>query len=109
ELFTVLATKDSEVELYYENDKFKERDDSQDSLFPIYRRNVIFPKLQYRLCEQIMIPITTVNQTRVNLVISAVNSNFNEFVFIAIENAATALSLNLEIGRASCRERVEIG
>ena len=95
ELFTVLATTDSEVELFYENDKFKERDDSQDALFPIYRRNVIFPKLQDRLCEQIMIPITTVNQTRVNLVISAVNSNFNEFDFIAIENAATALSLNL--------------
>lgn len=95
ELFKVLATTDSEVELFYESDKFQVEENIKNTIFPIYRRFVIYPKLQDRECEQIMIPITTVNQTKVMLVISAIHSGFSDFDFIAIENAATALSLNL--------------
>lgn len=95
ELFKVIATTDSEVELFYESDKFQVEENIKNTIFPIYRRFVIYPKLQDRECEQIMIPITTVNQTKVMLVISAIHSGFNDFDFIAIENAATALSLNL--------------
>ena len=95
ELFKVIATTDQEVELFYESDKFPKQENTQNTIFPIYRRFVIYPKLQDRECEQIMIPITTVNQTKVMLVISAIHSGFSDFDFIAIENAATALSLNL--------------
>ena len=95
ELFKVIATTDQEVELFYESDKFQKQENTQNTIFPIYRRFVIYPKLQDRECEQIMIPITTVNQTKVMLVISAIHSGFSDFDFIAIENAATALSLNL--------------
>ena len=95
ELFKVIATTDNEVELFYESDKFQVEENIKNTIFPIYRRFVIYPKLQDRECEQIMIPITTVNQTKVMLVISAIHSGFNDFDFIAIENAATALSLNL--------------
>lgn len=95
ELFKVIATTDSEVELFYESDKFQVEENIKNTIFPIYRRFVIYPKLQDRECEQIMIPITTVNQTKVMLVISAIHSGFSDFDFIAIENAATALSLNL--------------
>lgn len=95
ELFKVLATTDSEVELFYETQTFEKDKHTLNTIFPIYRRSVIYPKLQDRECEQIMIPITTVNQSRIMLVISAINSGFSEFDFVAIENAATALSLNL--------------
>ncbi|SDJ83332.1 purine catabolism regulatory protein [Jeotgalicoccus aerolatus] len=95
ELFKVIATTDQEVKLFYESDKFQKQENTQNTIFPIYRRFVIYPKLQDRECEQIMIPITTVNQTKVMLVISAIHSGFSDFDFIAIENAATALSLNL--------------
>lgn len=95
ELFKVIATTDKEVELFYESDKFQVEENIKNTIFPIYRRFVIYPKLQDRECEQIMIPITTVNQTKVMLVISAIHSGFSDFDFIAIENAATALSLNL--------------
>ena len=95
ELFKVLATTDSEVELFYETQTFEKDKHTLNTIFPIYRRSVIYPKLQDRECEQIMIPITTVNQSRIMLVISSINSGFSEFDFVAIENAATALSLNL--------------
>ncbi|MEK4554251.1 PucR family transcriptional regulator [Jeotgalicoccus sp. FSL K6-3177] len=95
ELFKVIATTDKEVELFYESHKFQEEKNTKNTIFPIYRRFVIYPKLQDRECEQIMIPVTSVNQTKVMLVISAIHSGFSDFDFMAIENAATALSLNL--------------
>src|SRR5699024_6978070 len=95
ELFIVIATTNKEVELFYESHKFQEEKNTKNTIFPIYRRFVIYPKLQDRECEQIMIPVTSVNQTKVMLVISAIHSGFSDFDFIAIENAATALSLNL--------------
>lgn len=95
ELFKVVATTDREVELFYESRDFQIEENTKNTIFPIYRRFVIYPRLQDRECEQIMIPITMVNQTKIHLVISAIHSGFSDFDFIAIENAATALSLNL--------------
>ena len=95
ESFQKIASTNSDVELFYEFSESDEKESGFDTKFPFYRRTVIFPKLYERKLEQILVPITTVNQTKINLVVHAVNKEVNEYDFIAIENAATALSLEL--------------
>lgn len=95
ESFQKIASTNSDVELFYDLDKRQVEETNLDTKFPFYRRTVVFPKLQERECEQILVPIKTINQTKINLVVSAVNKEVLEYDFIAIENAATALSLEL--------------
>ncbi|WP_405098850.1 PucR family transcriptional regulator [Oceanobacillus sp. FSL H7-0719] len=93
--FQKIASTNSDVELFYDLDKEQVEERNFDTKFPIYRRMVVFPKLQERECEQILVPIKTIQQTKINLVVSAVNKDVLEYDFIAIENAATSLSLEL--------------
>src|SRR5699024_526618 len=95
ESFQKIASTNEDVELFYEMDVQETEEDRYDTKFPLYRRKVIFPKLQEREAEQILVPIKTINQTRINLIVSAVNKEVLEYDIIAIENAATALSLEL--------------
>ncbi|MHA6252838.1 PucR family transcriptional regulator [Oceanobacillus sp. CAU 1775] len=95
ESFQKIASTNEDVELFYDMDKKVVEEQNYDTKFPIFRRKVIFPKLEERELEQILVPIKTINQTKINLVVSAVNKEVLEFDFIAIENAATALSLEL--------------
>lgn len=95
ESFQKISGTNSDVELFYEIDKTEEIEENYDTKFLFYRRTVIFPKLYERECEQILVPIRTINQTQINLVVHAVNKDIHEYDYIAIENAATALSLEL--------------
>lgn len=95
ESFQKIASTNSDVDLFYDLDKEQTEVKNFDTKFPIYRRFVVFPKLQERECEQILVPIKTINQTKINLVVSAINKEILEYDFIAIENAATSLSLEL--------------
>ncbi|MGP4105881.1 PucR family transcriptional regulator [Virgibacillus sp. L01] len=95
ESFQKIASTNDDVELFYDLDKEEIEEKNMDTKFPFYRRKVIFPKLQERECEQILVPIRTVNHTKIYLIVSAVNKEVLEYDFITIENAATALSLEL--------------
>lgn len=95
ESFQKIASTNEDIELFYDLDEKAVEEKSYDTKFSMFRRKVIFPKLEERKLEQILVPIKTINQTKINLVISAVNKEMHEFDFIAIENAATALSLEL--------------
>lgn len=95
EAFQKIATTNTDVELFYDIDKTVVEETNFDTKFSIFRRTVIFPKLQERECEQILVPIKTINQTKINLVVSATNKDIMEYDFIAIENAAIALSLEM--------------
>lgn len=95
EYFQNIASTNPDVELFYDLDQKVIEVQSYNTKFPFYRRTVVFPKLQNRECEQILVPIKTINQTKINLVISAIHKDVLEYDFIAIENAATSLSLEL--------------
>lgn len=95
ESFQKIASTNEDIELFYDLDQQAVEEKSYDTKFSMFRRKVIFPKLEERKLEQILVPIKTINQTKINLVVSAINKEMHEFDFIAIENAATALSLEL--------------
>ncbi|RDU38222.1 PucR family transcriptional regulator [Neobacillus piezotolerans] len=63
--------------------------------FPHYRQIVEYPELDGQKGYQIVVPIETVNNIRTYLLISEMNKPLGELDFIAVENAATALSLEL--------------
>ncbi|WP_330949406.1 PucR family transcriptional regulator [Virgibacillus sp. MG-45] len=63
--------------------------------FPLYRKLVTFPALPERTYQQIVVPIETINNIKINLVVNEINKLITEFDFIAIESAATALSLEM--------------
>ncbi len=95
ESFQKIASTNSNIDLFYDLDKEYIEETNLDTKFPFYRRTVIFPKFQERECEQVYVPIKTINHTTIYLVVSAINKEVLEYDFIAIENAATALSLEL--------------
>lgn len=95
ESFQKISSTDSDVELFYDINSEEEEEKNYDTKFPLFRRMAVYPKLQERRGEQILVPIKTINQTQINLVIHAVNKDIMEYDFIAIENAATALSLEM--------------
>lgn len=95
EFFQKIATTDQGVELFYDMDQQMEEERDYDTRFPIYKRRVFFPMLQDMQAKQIIVPIKSIKQTEMNLVISTVNREVSDHDYIAIENAATALSLDM--------------
>lgn len=63
--------------------------------FPHYRQIVKYPDLQNQLGYQIVVPIETINHIKTYLLIGENNKPLEELDFIAVENAATSLSLEL--------------
>ncbi|MFF2446696.1 PucR family transcriptional regulator [Neobacillus sp. NPDC058068] len=63
--------------------------------FPHYRQVVKYPELTGQKGYQIVVPVETINHIKTYLLIGEMNKPLEELDFIAVENAATALSLEL--------------
>ncbi|ALC88935.1 hypothetical protein AM500_03305 [Bacillus sp. FJAT-18017] len=61
--------------------------------FPHYRQIVKYPELDNIMGHQIVVPIDTLNHNRKYLLIGEMNKSLGELDLIAVENAATSLSL----------------
>ncbi|WP_238533475.1 PucR family transcriptional regulator [Paenibacillus terrae] len=66
-----------------------------DTEFPFYRQRVNYPDWDGRICNHFVIPVETVNHIKIHLVIHETCKTVEALDFIAIENAATSLSLDL--------------
>ncbi|QDX95842.1 PucR family transcriptional regulator [Brevibacillus laterosporus] len=72
-----------------------EREKIVETKFPYYWMTAKITEPETKSVEQIVVPIRTVNRIKVHLIITEVYKRLEELDFIAIENAATALSLEL--------------
>ncbi|MEH7125198.1 PucR family transcriptional regulator ligand-binding domain-containing protein [Bacillus sp. JJ1532] len=63
--------------------------------FPHYRQIVKYPQLDNVMGHQIVVPIETLNHVKTYLLIGEMNKSLQELDLIAVENAATSLSLEL--------------
>jgi purine catabolism regulator len=63
--------------------------------FPHYRQIVKYPELDNIKGHQIVVPIETLNHNKMYLLIGEINKSLGELDLIAVENAATSLSLEL--------------
>lgn len=93
--FRCITTTNHAVALFYGTERIDKSEVIKDTKFPFYRQSVIFPGIQEQKSEQIVVTIETINHIKMYLVISELNKKVTPFDFIAIENAATALSLGL--------------
>lgn len=63
--------------------------------FPHYRQIVKYPELDNIKGHQIVVPIEALNHNKMYLLIGEINKSLGELDLIAVENAATSLSLEL--------------
>ncbi|MCM3745567.1 PucR family transcriptional regulator ligand-binding domain-containing protein [Sporosarcina luteola] len=63
--------------------------------FPHYRQIVKYPELDNVKGHQIVVPIEALNHNKMYLLIGEINKSLGELDLIAVENAATSLSLEL--------------
>ncbi|KAB2337258.1 PucR family transcriptional regulator [Cytobacillus depressus] len=63
--------------------------------FPHYRQIVKYPELENIKSHQIVVPVETLNHVKTYLLIGEMNKSLEELDLIAVENAATSLSLEL--------------
>lgn len=63
--------------------------------FPHYRQIVKYPELGNIKGHQIVVPIEALNHNKMYLLIGEINKSLGELDLIAVENAATSLSLEL--------------
>lgn len=75
------------VEKYYNYDR------TEEMKFPHYRQIVKYPEQNGQIGHQIVVPIETINHIKLHLLIGEMNKPLEELNFLAIENAATSLSL----------------
>ncbi len=66
-----------------------------DTEFPCYKQRASYPDWGGKTCNQYVIPIETVNHIKIHLVIHETYKLIEALDFIAIENAATSMSLDL--------------
>lgn len=77
------------VEKYYHYDK------TEEMKFPHYRQIVRYLEQKEKIGHQIVVPIETINHIKTYLLIGEMNKPLEELDFIAVENAANSLSLEL--------------
>lgn len=68
---------------------------TEEMKFPHYQQVVKYPELNGQTGYQIVVPIETINHIKTYLLIGEFNKPLEELDFIAVENCATALSLEL--------------
>ncbi len=68
---------------------------TEDMKFPHYRQIVKYSEQNEQVGHQIVVPIETFNHIKAYLLIGEMNNPLGELDFIAVENAATSLSLQL--------------
>jgi PucR family transcriptional regulator, purine catabolism regulatory protein len=93
--FRCIASTNDAISLFYGMEHVEKKEEIKDTKFPFYRQSVIFPSIQDQKGEQIIVTIETINHIKLYLAITELNKQITSFDFIAIENAATALSLGL--------------
>lgn len=69
--------------------------DNTKTKFDYYHQKVILPELSDDIYDQVVMQVETIQQIKIHLVITEVGKPLTSLDFIAIENAATALSLEL--------------
>ncbi|MEI4768270.1 PucR family transcriptional regulator ligand-binding domain-containing protein [Psychrobacillus sp. FJAT-51614] len=70
-------------------------DKTEEMKFPHYRQIVKYLEQKEKIGHQIVVPIETINHIKTYLLIGEMNKPLEELDFIAVENAATSLSLEL--------------
>lgn len=70
-------------------------DETEKMKFPHYRQIVKYLEQKEKIGHQIVVPIETINHIKTYLLIGEMNKPLEELDFIAVENAATSLSLEL--------------
>ncbi|WP_255253008.1 PucR family transcriptional regulator [Brevibacillus laterosporus] len=80
-----------------QRDSLVEREKEVETKFPYYwlTAQISEGESQPQFVEQVVVPIRTINHIKVHLVITEAQKRLEELDFIAMENAATALSLEL--------------
>ena len=74
-------------------EKLYHYDKTEEMKFPHYRQIVKYPEQNEQIGHQIVVPIETINHIKTYLLIGEMNKPLEELDFIAVENAATSLSL----------------
>ncbi|WP_316568169.1 PucR family transcriptional regulator ligand-binding domain-containing protein [Neobacillus sp. YIM B06451] len=93
--FHCITSTESSITRFQIVEKIPYYDQTEEIKFPHYRQIVKYPELDGQKGYQIVVPIETVNNIKTYLLISEMNKPLEELDFIAVENAATALSLEL--------------
>ncbi|AYK09218.1 PucR family transcriptional regulator [Brevibacillus laterosporus] len=80
-----------------QRDSLVEREKEVETKFPYYwlTAQILEGESKPQFVEQVVVPIRTINHIKVHLVITEAYKRLEELDFIAMENAATALSLEL--------------
>ena len=93
--FHCIASTDPSFERFEIIEKIPYYEKTNEIKFPHYRQIVKYTQLEGRSGYQIVVPVETVNHSKTYLLISELNKPLEELDFIAVENAATSLSLEL--------------
>ncbi|WP_409275102.1 PucR family transcriptional regulator [Neobacillus sp. SCS-31] len=93
--FHCITSTESSITRFQIVEKIPYYNKTEEIKFPHYRQIVKYPQLDGQKGYQIVVPIETVNNIKTYLLISEMNKPLGELDFIAVENAATALSLEL--------------
>ncbi|MCR8644764.1 PucR family transcriptional regulator ligand-binding domain-containing protein [Paenibacillus sp. N1-5-1-14] len=93
--FGSIATTDSRLVSFEQLEKEETDGVRMDTEFPCYRQRVVYPEKGVNVYNHYVIPIETINHIKIHLVIHETCKPVEPLDFIAIENAATALSLEL--------------
>lgn len=91
--FLCLATTSADLINFKIVEKNHHVDSDEEMKFPYYRQVVKYLEPNEGIGHQIVVPIETINHIKTYLLIGEMNKPLEELNFIAVENAATALSL----------------
>lgn len=93
--FFCIATTTPSLSTFEIVEKFYYDNKTEDMKFPHYRQIVKYIEENEQVGYQIVVPIETINHIKAYLLISEMNKPLQELDFIAVDNAATSLSLEL--------------
>lgn len=93
--FHCIATTEPALANFEIIEKIPYYEQTSEMKFPHYRQMVKYQELEGQIGHQIVVPVDTINHTRTYLLIGEMNKPLEELNFIAVENAATSLSLEL--------------
>ncbi|GEN83749.1 PucR family transcriptional regulator [Sporosarcina luteola] len=93
--FSCIISTSPELEKFEMVEKVHFYEQTSGIKYPHYRQIVKYPELENSKGHQIVVPIETMNHNKMYLFIGEINQSLGELDLIAVENAATSLSLEL--------------
>ncbi|WP_255723618.1 PucR family transcriptional regulator [Sporosarcina sp. ACRSL] len=93
--FSCIVSTNPELEKFEMVEKVHFYDQPDGIKFPHYRQIVKYPEMDNIKGHQMVVPIETLNHNKMYLMIGEFNKSLGELDLIAVENAATSLSLEL--------------